>query len=71
MIQEEAHWLHIREVAIQGVLYVIFFYISYTPGFIIQILERMGMNGEKETDIYPLLFMNSFLIPLQGFFNVL
>lgn len=64
-------WVRIREVAIQGFLYVGCFYVSYTPAFIVRVFEGLGMNGEKEADIYPVLLMNSILLPLQGFFNVL
>lgn len=67
----EEQWLRIREVAIQGLLYVGCFYLSFTPAFIIRVLEGLGLNGEKEQNIYPVLLMNSILLPLQGFFNVL
>lgn len=52
-------------------LYVLCFYVSYTPAAVIRVLEGFGMDGEKESDIYPVLLMNSLLLPLQGWFNVL
>ena len=60
----------IREVATQGFLYVFTFYVCYTPAFIIRLLEGLGLDGEKESDIYPVLVLNSILLPIQGFFNV-
>jgi hypothetical protein len=61
---------HIRRVATQGFLYVAAFFISYTPQFIIGILVFIGYQSSKEADIFGLLVLNSFLLPLQGFFNI-
>jgi len=63
--------MRVREVAQQGFMYVAFFYIAFTPAFIIRVLEGLGMDGEKEADIYWLLVMNAALLPLQGWFNFL
>lgn len=69
--REEDQRIRVREVASQGFLYVFSFFICYTPAFIIRVLEGIGLNGEKEADIFPVLLLNSFLLPLQGFLNVL
>lgn len=59
------------EAATQGFLYVACFFGSTTPIFVLQI---MGGPFQYTTDdqgkIYPLLVLNSMLLPLQGFFNV-
>ena len=69
--REEEQRLRIKEVATQGLMYVIFFYVAYTPAFIIRVYEGLGLNGEAEESIYPVLVINSILLPLQGLFNVL
>jgi hypothetical protein len=69
--REQAQKLRVREVAQQGFLYVAFFYVSYTPAFVIRVLEGLGMDGEKEANIYWVLVMNAALLPLQGWFNLL
>lgn len=69
--RKEAERMRVREVAQQGFMYVAFFYVAYTPAFVIRVLEGMGMNGEKEADIYWVLILNSALLPLQGWFNLL
>jgi hypothetical protein len=62
---------HIRRVATQGFLYVATFFISYSPQLIIRILGgSFGYRSSKEADIFGLLVLNSFLLPLQGFFNM-
>lgn len=70
-LREEEQCLRVNEVATQGLMYVIFFYVAYTPAFIIRVLEGLGLDGEAEEDIYPVLLLNSILLPLQGIFNVL
>ncbi len=60
-----------KEAAMQGFLYVTTFLITILPAFTIQILD--GSFGYDESDqgrVYPLLVLNSILLPLQGFFNV-
>lgn len=69
-LREEEQCLRVNEVATQGLMYVIFFYVAYTPAFIIRVLEGLGLDGEAEEDIYPVLLLNSILLPLQGIFNV-
>jgi len=60
-----------RQVAIQGTLYVVTFFLSYTPAFVIRILESIGFGSSDEAGIFWLLMLNAFLQPLQGFFNML
>ena len=60
-----------HEAAIQGFLYVSSFLITISPAFAIQILDgSMGYAESDQGSIYPLLVLNSILLPLQGFFNV-
>jgi hypothetical protein len=61
---------HVREVASQGFLYVATFFISYTPAFILRILDGIGRGTSDEDDMYALLILNASLLPLQGFFNM-
>lgn len=61
----------VREVAQQGFLYVIFFYVAYSPVFVIRMLDGFGMDREDEASIYWLLILYSTLLPLQGWFNLL
>lgn len=61
----------LREVATQGFFYVGSFFLCYTCAFIVRTLESMLYTQEDEADIYILLVLNYFLIPLQGFFNML
>lgn len=60
-----------NEAAIQGFLYVTTFLLTFLPAFAIQVLEGMVLLGEENLQqMYPLLVLNSILLPLQGFFNV-
>ena len=60
-----------KEAAMQGFLYVSTFLLTFLPAFAIQILEGMIPIGEENLQqMYPLLVLNSILMPLQGFFNV-
>lgn len=61
----------LQEVATQGFLYVIFFYVAYLPTFLIRMLDGFALSGEDESDIYWLLVFYSALLPLQGWFNLL
>ncbi len=59
------------EAAVQGFLYVTSFLITILPAFAIQILDgSMGYGISDQGRVYPLLVLNSILLPLQGFFNV-
>ena len=69
--RQQAQQMRVREVAQQGFMYVVFFYVSYTPAFVVRVLEGLGMDGEKEENIYWVLIMNSIFLPLQGWFNFL
>jgi hypothetical protein len=59
-----------REVAWQGVLYVGTFFLCYTPAFAVRLLESLDYMAADEAGIYPLMVINAFLLPLQGFFNM-
>lgn len=60
-----------KEAAIQGILYVTTFAMTFLPMFVIQIMEGIvGYGDENLQKVYPLLVLNSILLPLQGFFNV-
>jgi len=60
-----------HEAAIQGFLYVSTFLLVFTPAFVMQVLEGMTNFGDENlSQMYPLLVLNSLLLPLQGFFNV-
>ncbi len=60
-----------KEAATQGFLYVSTFLLTFLPAFAIQVLEGMIPIGEENLQqMYPLLVLNSILMPLQGFFNV-
>jgi hypothetical protein len=65
-----AQELRIRRVATPGFLYVVTFFICYTPAFVVRILESLGFDASREADIFVLLILNSLLFPLQGFFNM-
>ncbi len=60
----------VREVASQGFLYVGTFFMSYTPAFVVRLVDGIGLGTSDEARIFPLLVLNSFLLPLQGFFNM-
>jgi len=60
-----------NEAATQGFLYVGSFFVTVTPVFTIQVLGGiLGYTKDDQGDIYPLLVLNSMVLPLQGFFNV-
>ena len=60
-----------KEAATQGFLYVSTFLLTATPIFILQVLDgSLAYEEDDQGRIYPLLVLNSMLLPLQGFFNV-
>lgn len=60
-----------NEAAVQGFLYVTSFLITVAPAFTIQVLDgSLGYGYSDQGRVYPLLVLNSILLPLQGFFNV-
>jgi len=60
-----------KETATQGLLYVVTFLISSSPIFALEYLEgSVGLDEDDKATLYPLLVLNSMLVPLQGFFNV-
>lgn len=60
-----------KEAAVQGFLYVSCFLLTYTPASIIAVIEGNVENGKENLSrLYPLMVLNSMLLPLQGFFNV-
>ena len=58
----------IKEVAIQGFLYVSTFLLTLTPSFVLQVMYSTGVDDQNI--LYPLAILNAMLLPLQGFFNV-
>ena len=60
-----------KEAAVQGFLYVSCFLLTYTPASIIAVIEgNVEVGKENLSRLYPLMVLNSMLLPLQGFFNV-
>lgn len=69
---EELQKDRIKEVAMQGFLYVVFFYVSYLPPTIVKVMDTfLGLDAEGEVGIYWLLVLQHALMPLQGWFNLL
>jgi len=59
-----------KEAAVQGFLYVGCFLLTYTPASIILVIDGNVENGKENLSmLYPLMVLNSLLLPLQGFFN--
>lgn len=58
---------HIREVASQGFLYVGCFFITFTPAFVLGILDSIGFGPSDEGDLYPLMLVGALFVPLQGY----
>jgi len=59
-----------KEIATQGFFYVFFFLITLTPMAVLLVLDGIvGYDGSDKPELYPLLVLNSLLVPLQGFFN--
>jgi hypothetical protein len=56
------------EIAVQGILYVGGFYICWFFPTLQRIIE---LTQETRKNYYPLQFLDSFLLPLQGLFNAL
>lgn len=64
-------WIQIRKVAIQGLLYVGAFFCTYFPGFAIRMMALRGRGLSSEAELFKLLILQSCLVPLQGFCNML
>ena len=61
----------VRETASQGFLYVLSFYVCYTPMIILLVLNvDYGSDTSAKTSLYALMVLSSLLSPLQGFLNV-
>ena len=60
----------IKEVAIQGMLYVLTFTFSYAPMTVARLMEATSSERMDDSTIYPLLIATSISFPLQGFFNM-
>merc|ERR1719393_995807 len=58
----------IREVAIQGMLYVAAWLLTIFPAILLSILDATDESDQSR--LFPLLVLNSMLLPLQGFSNV-
>lgn len=61
----------LREVATQGFLYVGSFFLTYTPGFLLRIRESQSYTREDEDGLFVLMIFSYFLLPWQGFFNMI
>ena len=58
---------HVREVASQGFFYVACFVTSFSPVFVLRVMDSVGYGPSDEGNLYPLLVASSFLGPLQGY----
>lgn len=67
---DESRQKHIKEVAIQGFLYVGAFFFSYWSPIVLRVLEHLILTLD-DSSLYPLLVLQSIGLPLQGFFNML
>jgi hypothetical protein len=68
--RSSTHSVHIREVVMQGFLYVASFALAYTAAITLRVLEGMDYTAKDEGRIYWLLVLDAFLKPLQGFLNL-
>jgi hypothetical protein len=59
-----------KEVAIQGFLHVSAYLSTLVVGFALSVMEGIGFGEEDQSRLYPMLVVNSVMLPLQGFFNV-
>lgn len=66
---DESRQNHIKEVAIQGFLYVGTFFFSYWSPIVLRVLEHLILTLD-DSSLYPLLVLQSICLPLQGFFNM-
>ena len=63
---------HIKEVASQGILYVMSFLLCFSCHFVLRVLESSGFQADtREGEVFWLLVLDSILRPLQGFINCL
>lgn len=64
--------IQIRRVATQGFLYVGAFFATYFAAVAVRLAaSRGGARLSDEADMYNTLILESALVPLQGFFNML
>lgn len=64
--------IQIRRVATQGFLYVGAFFATYFAAVVVRFAaSRGGARLSDEADMYNTLILQSALVPLQGFFNML
>lgn len=59
-----------KEAAVQGFLYVSTFLMTSLPSAVVQIMDATNFDQSDQGRLYPLLVLNSMLLPLQGFFNI-
>jgi hypothetical protein len=57
-------------IASQTFLYVGAFFLCATWSFLLRIMESVSYNAEDENTLFPLLVLQAWFLPLQGFFNV-
>jgi hypothetical protein len=58
-----------QTVATQAFLYVGSFYMTYIWTFILKVLNAQDLDSESQ--VFPLLVLQSIFMPMQGFFNLL
>ena len=60
----------IGSVAAQAFLYVGTFYVAYLWVFLLKVMESFNFTASDEARFYPLLVLEAFFAPIQGFFNL-
>lgn len=60
----------IRQVALQGFLYVLAFWLTYIFNAVVRLIEAYDV-AEKDSEVYPILILQAVLSPSTGFFNML
>lgn len=59
--------VHVKRVAMQGFLYVMSFFIAFTPSGIVRWLELYhGYDASRESEIYGVMILYAICMPLQG-----
>ena len=61
----------VRAVATQAFWYVGCFLLTYVPSITLRIMEGQNFDAEDEDTLFPLLVIQTFTFPSQGFFNLL
>ena len=61
----------IQAVAVQAMLYVVCFLVTYSSSVCLKILESQSYDAVDEDRLFPLLVLQAIFLPLSGFFNCL